>query len=193
MRKKILVIDDDESTRDIIIYFLRLKGYISEVAINGLEALKKVHSFIPDLIITDIMMPQMDGYALLEHLRNDPVTATIPVIFLSGRTDRLDMRVGMELGADDYLTKPFNPDDLLAAVRTRLRRQDQVQDTQPLTNRNRMLYHAFLSYTRSDGQMMEQIKSLLSNEYLRIWTDEKLKPVIEAIEEFLSSTQVVSS
>jgi two-component system sensor histidine kinase/response regulator len=91
-----------------------------------LIGVQRAREFLPDLIICDIMMPEMDGFGVLEELRRDSMTATIPFIFLTARTDRMDMRQGMELGADDFLTKPFHAVELLATVRTRLRKRDVI-------------------------------------------------------------------
>jgi CheY-like chemotaxis protein len=176
MPKKILVIEDAQSLRKDIMEMLTSEGYLVEGAENGVVGLKKVHSFVPDLVTCDIMMPEMDGYQVLEHIRNDPITAALPVIILTARTDRTDMRMGMELGADDFLTKPFHAVELLGSVRARLRRQDQILGIPTPKQSKRLLYHAFLSYARVDALVMGNVKSHLLNEYLNIWTDENLEP-----------------
>ncbi len=122
--KKILVVEDAQSLRKDILEMLGFEGFEAIGAENGLVGVQRAREFLPDLIICDIMMPEMDGYGVLEELRKDTTTATIPFIFLTARTDRMDMRQGMELGADDFLTKPFHAVELLATVRTRLRKRD---------------------------------------------------------------------
>lgn len=174
--KKILVVEDAPSLRKDMIEALSFEGYSVDGAENGIIALQKVHTFVPDLILCDIMMPEMDGYGVLEHIRNDPVTTAIPLIIVSARKDPLDIRVGMELGADDYITKPFNLEQLLASIRARLRRHDQISGIPTPKQSKKILYHVFLSYSRTDKLVMERVKNLLSNEYLKVWTDENLKP-----------------
>ncbi|MFN8447427.1 MAG: response regulator [Anaerolineae bacterium] len=122
--KKILVVEDAHSLRKDILEMLGFEGFEAFGAENGLIGVERAREHLPDLIICDIMMPEMDGYGVLEELRKDPTTATIPFIFLTARTDRTDMRQGMELGADDFLTKPFHAAELLATVRTRLRKRE---------------------------------------------------------------------
>ncbi|MEO8394918.1 MAG: response regulator [Chloroflexota bacterium] len=126
--KKILVVEDAQSLRKDILEMLGFEGFHAIGAENGLIGVQRAREFLPDLIICDIMMPEMDGYGVLEELRRDATTATIPFIFLTARTDRTDMRQGMELGADDFLTKPFHAVELLATVRTRLRKRILIEE-----------------------------------------------------------------
>lgn len=122
--KKILVVEDSSSLRKDILEMLGFEGFDAVGAEDGLIGVRRAREFKPDLIICDIMMPEMDGYQVLEELRKDSATAMIPFIFLTARTDRTDMRMGMELGADDFLTKPFHATELLSTVRTRLRKSE---------------------------------------------------------------------
>ncbi|MBD2425155.1 response regulator [Phormidium sp. FACHB-1136] len=129
--KKILVIEDDLQVQDNIYDILSLEDFYTVTASDGAEGLALAKEEKPDLIICDIMMPQMDGYAVLAALRDAEETAAIPFIFLTAKADRADLRQGMALGADDYLTKPFTPDELRQAVAARLARQEnQQQQTQ---------------------------------------------------------------
>ncbi len=123
MPKKILVIEDDPSILAGALEILGLEGYDVRGENDGANGIQEARQFLPDLIISDIAMPGIDGLQVLEELRKDPATAAIPFILLTGRTDRSDMRQGMALGADDYLTKPFAVTDLINAVRARLERQ----------------------------------------------------------------------
>lgn len=118
--KKILVVEDAQSLRKDILEMLGFEGFDAIGAENGLVGVDKALREMPDLIICDIMMPGLDGYGVLERLRRDDRTAAIPFIFLTARNDRVDVRQGMELGADDYLTKPFTAAELLATVHARL-------------------------------------------------------------------------
>lgn len=117
---KILVIEDEESVRLNLVEMLEAEDYEAVSAPNGMIGAIGALNHIPDLIICDVMMPELDGYGVLETLRQDPSTATIPFIFLTAKADKGDIREGMKLGADDYLTKPFTRNELLQSITTRL-------------------------------------------------------------------------
>ena len=123
----ILIVDDDPAILENAVDLLRVSGYHVLSAKNGLEALQVLQSRMPDLIVSDIMMPEMDGYALYQAVRDNPAWTLIPFLFLSAKGEQKDIRRGYELGADLYLTKPFEPDDLLTAVQTRLKRFSEIQ------------------------------------------------------------------
>ena len=125
--KRILVIDDEESLRSVIGAILAAEGYEVLEASNGEEGLIAARTQLPDLIICDIRMPVLGGFETLERLRGDPVTAAIPFIFLTGHLDRQHMRDGMDLGADDYITKPVSAEELIHAVRTRFQKSMLLQ------------------------------------------------------------------
>jgi CheY-like chemotaxis protein len=124
---KILVIEDEHSLRKDIMEMLSFEGYALVGAENGLVGIQEARKHLPDLIICDIMMPELDGYDVLDELRRDPQTAAIPFIFLTARTDKIDRRHGMEQGADDYLTKPFSVGDLLNTISARLKRRVDIE------------------------------------------------------------------
>ena len=124
---KILVIEDEAPIRDKIVTVLKYENYDVIDAPNGREGVVAARENSPDLIICDVLMPDMNGYGALAALRDDPDTSVIPVIFLTAAASRADMRKGMELGADDYITKPYTVEELLAAVRTRLERQEIIK------------------------------------------------------------------
>jgi two-component system sensor histidine kinase/response regulator len=117
---KILVIEDETDVRDSIVDILNAEDFIVDSAANGQEGLSLIEEFHPDLVLCDIMMPVLDGYGVLEHLRRQEATKTLPFIFLTAKADKSDMRTGMNLGANDYLTKPFTHDDLLGMIHARL-------------------------------------------------------------------------
>jgi K+-sensing histidine kinase KdpD len=128
MQKKILVIEDDASLREFMIkYFLEKQGYNVVTAENGLVGVEKARHEMPDLIISDIMMPQMNGYEVLRELQRDTRTAEIPFIFLTAMSNRSDIRDGMNLGADDFLIKPFMSHELLAAINKRFEKKKTVE------------------------------------------------------------------
>ena len=120
--KKILVIEDNNEIRENILEILELDGYDTVEAANGVEGVQQALKEIPDLIICDIMMPELDGYGVLHILSKKETTAGIPFIFLTAKAERSDMRKGMNLGADDYLTKPFDDTELLDAIQIRLQK-----------------------------------------------------------------------
>jgi DNA-binding NarL/FixJ family response regulator len=123
--KKILVIEDEPEMRRNVLTILKFEKYQPLGAANGVIGLEIARSQKPDLILCDVMMPQLDGYGVLQALREDSATATIPFIFLTAKGDKIDQRNGMNLGADDYLSKPVSRIDLLNAISVRLRRQEQ--------------------------------------------------------------------
>ena len=121
--QKILIIEDDYNLRININELLDLEGYETEYAENGKAGLEKIYKFLPDLIICDVMMPEMNGFELLEILIKDPEKASIPLIFLTAKTEYENLRKGMKLGAEDYLFKPFDINDLLEVIKVRLRKR----------------------------------------------------------------------
>jgi DNA-binding NarL/FixJ family response regulator len=121
--KKILIIEDDRSTRDNLATILRMEGFEAFTAADGRRGVEAALRENPNLIICDVMMPDLDGHGVLKALRQQPVTANTPFIFLTARGERTDIRTGMNLGADDYLTKPATATELLAAVNARLQRE----------------------------------------------------------------------
>lgn len=125
--KNILVIEDEPLLRSNLLTILEMEGFKVTVAENGKRGMESARRQAPDLIICDVMMPVMDGYTVLENLRSDRATASVPFIFLTAKSDRADLRTGMTLGADDYLTKPFTVDELLAAIDSRFRRAQQLR------------------------------------------------------------------
>lgn len=124
--KKILVIEDEAAMCRNLALMLELEGFEVRMAPNGSDGVAQARRWHPDLVLCDVMMPGLDGHGVIRELRSDPSTSTIPFVFLTARADRSDLRAGMNLGADDYLTKPVIREDLLAAVRTRLARAAAV-------------------------------------------------------------------
>jgi CRP/FNR family cyclic AMP-dependent transcriptional regulator len=122
--KKVLIIEDNKAVRDNIDEILTLADYEVICADNGKEGADKAIKELPDIIICDIMMPTLDGYGVLQILSKNSKTSGIPFIFLTAKADRVDFRKGMEMGADDYITKPFDGVELLNAVETRLKKTE---------------------------------------------------------------------
>jgi diguanylate cyclase (GGDEF)-like protein len=119
----LLVIEDDSAVRATLVELLKTDGFKVLAAENGLMGVSLAQTYLPDLIICDVMMPGLDGYDVLTTLRQAPATASIPFIFLTGRADRADVRRGMNIGADDYLTKPFTRAEVREAITSRLQRR----------------------------------------------------------------------
>lgn len=116
MMKKILVIEDEAQTRDILVESLEVEGFDTICAENGRVGVKKAQEYLPDLVICDIIMPELDGYAVLTMLRQNFLTAKIPLIFLTAMTTDVERFYGMDLGANAYVTKPCTVEGLLAAI-----------------------------------------------------------------------------
>ena len=123
----ILIIEDEIRTRDNLAVILGMEGYQTLTAAQGAEGLKLARTKVPDLILCDVTMPELDGFQVLTALRADADTSAIPFIFLTAKSDRADHRTGMTLGADDYLSKPATAEEVLDAVESRLIRQTQFQ------------------------------------------------------------------
>ena len=123
--KKILVIEDEAETRDNLVLMLEMEGFKPLSAANGRDGVAVAKRELPAVILCDVSMPEMDGYGVLEALRADKTTVSIPFIFLTAKGDKKDLRTGMNLGADDYLTKPAGAEDVLSAIRTRLDRHQE--------------------------------------------------------------------
>jgi DNA-binding response OmpR family regulator len=127
--KTILLIEDNDDIRENTAEMLEMAGYRTETAENGKVGVEKALATKPDLVICDIMMPVMDGYGVLQIFMHNPELSTVPFIFLTAKTERSDIRKGMEMGADDYLTKPFTEAELLGAVESRLKRHENLKKT----------------------------------------------------------------
>jgi len=125
MNKKVLIIEDNDDIRESTAEVLDLAGYETFTAKHGKAGVDLAVKHIPDIILCDIMMPELDGYGVLYLLNKNQKTANIPFIFITAKTERADMRKGMEMGADDYLTKPFDDIELFKAIESRFRKKQQ--------------------------------------------------------------------
>ena len=122
MKPRILIVDDEPEAIELVEFNLKQAGFEVLTAADGATALKKTRQLLPSLIVLDLMLPEMDGLEVCKVLRRDPATATIPILMLTAKAAEIDRVLGLELGADDYLTKPFDPAELLARVEALLRR-----------------------------------------------------------------------
>ncbi len=127
--KKVLIIDDDESIRESTQTLLEVVGYDVKVAEDGAKGIKLAFEFIPDIIICDIAMPIMDGYSVLNELGKNSKTSSIPFIFLTAKIEMSDLKQGMQLGADDYICKPFTSSELLKSIEIRLEKKNKLRES----------------------------------------------------------------
>jgi diguanylate cyclase (GGDEF)-like protein len=131
--KRILVVDDDRNLRKIIQTNLELAGYEVVAVSNGVEALSTLDRMHPDLIVLDVMMPVMDGFEVARRIRQHPTNGNVPIIMLTAKAEVDDKLAGFEAGVDDYMTKPFGPQELLARVKAKIRRVEVDASLSPLT------------------------------------------------------------
>lgn len=121
MQKKILVVEDDADLVELLRFNLKKAGFAVGTAGDGIEALKKARSLIPDLVLLDLMLPELDGFAVCEVLRRDPALAHVPVIMLTALSSELARLAGIEAGANEYVVKPFSPKQLISRIEALLR------------------------------------------------------------------------
>ncbi|MGD1087246.1 MAG: response regulator [Verrucomicrobiota bacterium] len=127
MRRKILVVDDDPDQLEVVRWSLKKAGFAIGTAANGVAALVKTRSVLPDLIVLDLMLPELNGFDICKALRKDPVTASIPIIMLTGMRSEFSRLAALESGVNCFLTKPYSPDELVSKVEEMLKRSS----TQP--------------------------------------------------------------
>jgi signal transduction histidine kinase len=159
----ILVIEDTRAVREEIVRVLEFEGYDTLVAANGIEGIEMARMHLPDLILCDIMMPNLDGYGAIEAIRREKALATTPFIFLTARTNRSDIRHGMNLGADDYITKPFSADELIQAIATRLNKYAAAtrQSEQRMADLRKSIAHSLPHELRTPLTQMMGYSELL--------------------------------
>ena len=161
MKTNILIIEDNDDIRESTAEILELADYHVITADNGKKGVDLAIKHLPDLILCDIMMPELDGYGVLYLLNKNPQTAAIPFIFLTAKAERLDMRKGMEMGADDYLTKPFDDMELLNAIESRLHKKDQQQAFYSKSLEN-------LSQFAAQGGGIAELKKVIAERKIRL-------------------------
>jgi diguanylate cyclase len=178
--KKILVIEDEDFVRENILDLLDAEGFEAIGAENGQVGINLAKSIIPDLILCDVMMPELDGYGVLTALRQDALLSSIPFIFLTAKAGKADFRQGMELGADDYITKPFTRAELLGAIASRLKKQAALETLyhtelqQAKAELNYLIHYDRLTHLPNHLSLREQFKQLQPKDT----SDEKLVTVL---------------
>jgi phosphate regulon transcriptional regulator PhoB len=126
--RDVLVVEDEPDIRSLVVHHLEREGFQCRTAGTGNEAVRSALARPPDLVILDLMLPELDGLEVCRRLRREPATAAVPIVMLTAKGDEVDRVVGLEMGADDYVSKPFSPKELLARVRAVLRRTRPVPD-----------------------------------------------------------------
>lgn len=129
MKQKILVVDDEPEAVELVEFNLKQAGYAVSTATDGVEALKKARAQTPDMILLDVMLPEMDGFEICKTLRLEAATSKTPILMLTAKAAEIDRVLGLELGADDYLTKPFSPRELLLRIKKILARGGVTEET----------------------------------------------------------------
>ncbi|WFA08298.1 response regulator [Tissierella sp. Yu-01] len=179
MRNRILVIDDEKAIADIVKFNLEKEGHIVETAYDGEDGFKKVSKFNPDLILLDIMMPKKDGFQVLKEVR---VNSQVPVIMLTAKEEEVDKVLGLELGADDYVVKPFSMRELMARVKANLRRVDfsGSSQTDDLIQLNGLEIDLIKYEVRKNGEIVEltlrefELLKFLASKSGQVFTREQL-------------------
>lgn len=167
MKSKILIIEDNKDVRENIQELLDLYGYITNTANDGKEGVVKALELIPDIILCDVMMPELDGFGVLKILSNHTSTADIPFIFLTAKTEKEDFRKGMGLGADDYITKPYDDITLLDTIEIRLKKSQRIKNSFDKTNGG-------LQQFIDEAKAQKEFDQLSENRELRSYTKKDL-------------------
>jgi DNA-binding NarL/FixJ family response regulator len=188
--KKVLLVEDESILRDSIQDTIVSCGFEVAVAENGEDALQLARTFQPDLIISDIVMPDSDGYWLIDSVRNDKLLQTIPFIFMTAKSERNDIRIGMNLGADDYIVKPFSSVELMNSIQARLNR-DEI-----LRNQRKEMQTAPSSESVNDKEnelIVSAIKRLTPSELRILALISENKSTLEIAKELFISHKTVEN
>lgn len=164
-QKQLMLVDDDPNLILLVKDYLEFRGYDVVTAENGREALDKLQEDLPDLIICDVMMPEMDGYTLVKHVREDPRTSWIPVLFLSAKGQSQDRVKGLSTGADVYIVKPFEPEELVAQVESSLKQATRLihHQNHPNDNEPKMKARRQVDLTPTELKVVQLVAQGLSN------------------------------
>jgi phosphate regulon transcriptional regulator PhoB len=184
MASRVLIVEDERDIRDLVLFHLVREGFQVSSAGSGEEALRQVRHVSPDLVLLDLMLPAMGGLEVCRKLRQDPATVALPIVMLTAKGDEVDRVLGLELGADDYIVKPFSPKELLARVRAVLRRAKPAPGAAPIAigalaidpgTRTVTVQGAPLTLTHKEFELLSALADaqgrVLSREFLldRVW------------------------
>lgn len=165
-RQKLLVIEDEEAISDTLSYNLQKEGFEVFLAGDGSSGIEKAKSVVPDLVVLDLMMPGMDGFQVCRTLRADPVTEHIKILMLTARSEESDEIIGFNMGADDYVTKPFKMKPLVHRIRALLRRSGSQQIRKEIVSTGPLVLDNLQRRVTLDGEEIE----LTPTEFLMLWT-----------------------
>jgi DNA-binding response OmpR family regulator len=154
MPKKVLIIEDDPDTSSLVAQYLAREGYSVGIAADGVNGMRQIKENFPDLLILDVILPEMDGFEVCRKLRGDAATSRLPILMLTALGEESDKVVGLELGTDDYVTKPFSPKELMARVKGLLRRYEHRENgaLSPLHKYGPMILDEASQYVKVDGK-----------------------------------------
>lgn len=155
MSKKILIIEDDKDIVELLNHYLEKESFVLKDASDGFSGIKLAKTGNFDLIILDIMLPEMDGLEVCKELRSEPKTESVPIIMLTAKGEETDKIVGLELGADDYITKPFSPKELVARVKALLRRTERKPEKEKVYHYGKLVLDLTKHELRVDKQLIE--------------------------------------
>ncbi len=188
-RKRLLLIDDDPNLILLVRDYLEFRGYEVLTADNGKEALDLLSQNLPDMIVCDIMMPEMDGYALIENIRKNPRTSWIPVLFLSARGQSQDRIKGLNLGADVYMVKPFEPEELVAQVESSLKQTNRLLlHTDGLDDNTSIQVPASVELTPTELKVVQLVARGLANREIAIQMNVSQRTIESHVSNMLGKT-----
>ncbi|MBI5103325.1 MAG: response regulator transcription factor [Nitrospirae bacterium] len=152
---KILIVDDEPDVLELITYNLKKEGYEVSSSLDGQEALAKIRTEQFDFLVLDLMLPGLNGMEICRIMRNDPAMKNMPIIMLTAKTDEVDKILGLEMGADDYMTKPFSPRELLARIKTVMRRTSEIKSGAEVIRLGSLTINKENFTVTKDGRPME--------------------------------------
>jgi two-component system, OmpR family, alkaline phosphatase synthesis response regulator PhoP len=186
VRQKVLVVEDEGDIRELIRFNLAQEGYVVEEAVDGAEALDRIERRAPDLVLLDLMLPRMSGLELCRRLRANPASVRLPIIVVTAKSSEVDRVLGLEMGADDYVVKPFSPREVVARVKALLRRVNRVsEDSGPAVfERGRLridfaTYEVFVENRRKELALREfELLRFFVQHPLRVYSREQLLDLV---------------
>lgn len=198
VRQKVLVVEDEADIRELLRYNLAQEGFLVEEAGDGAEALDRIGRRIPDLLVLDLMLPQMSGLELCRRMRSNPETAMLPILVVTAKSAEVDRILGLEMGADDYVVKPFSPREVVARVKALLRRANPAsQEAGPsVYERGRLkidfgTYEVFVEGHRKDLALREfELLRFFAQHPMRVYSREQLLDLVWGRDTFVEPRTV---
>jgi len=198
VRHRLVVVEDESEIRELIRYNLEREGFAVEEEADGAAALSRIRRRVPDLIVLDLMLPGMPGLEICRQLRADPATANLPILVVTARSAEVDRVLGLEMGADDYLVKPFSPRELVARVRALLRRANLLPETGPsgMFDRGRLkidfdTYQVWVDGERKTLALREfELLRFFVQHPMRVYTREQLLDMVWGRDTFVEPRTV---